>query len=371
MTIFFPLIASVVFALTSKLNPTEKWAHVESAAAALEREIFLYRSRVGKYGKVVAEPQAGDNQEGPKPPNRRVVFAETVNNIMEDALSSDLRNDFLENPTISDKAIHVKLYDPEAEKKKLGLCCFALRRCLSRWCCCLSSCCHRSKKDDEATGEKLDEPLLAGSLALRKKTLPDITSGLEPKEEDLWKGSGADYDFNEDAVEKELQTFADDGICELQAEQYAHARLSPMLRHYNKRSKSLGRLVKKSQVLMTLMTGATTLFAAIKEVDLRPAVPILVALSALIAQCSEYERLPTRLVNVRKSVENLTKLQVWWAGLTPTEQRNPANKAKLVTMTEEQADAEISAWKKSSQVTDGEGPEQQDDSSQKKKQAQS
>lgn len=346
----------------------------ESAAAALEREIFLYRSRVGKYSKVVeAEPKkAGDKQEGSKPTSLRVIFAETVQSIMEEALSSDLRNDYLSPPTAADKTVHVTLYDPEVEKEKKGMRCFALRQTLSRWfcCCCrLPSCSQRSQKNGATARGKLNEPLLAGAISLRKKQNIDLAGRLEAKDDHLWHGSGADFEFTEHAVEPDLVSFKDDGICELQPDEYVHARLGPMLRHYNKRSRALGRMVKQTQVVMTLMTGATTLFAAFKEVDLRPAVPIVVALSALIAQCSESERLPTRLVNVRKSVENLTHLQIWWAGLTPFEQREPNNKSKLVTKTEEQADAEISAWKKSSLATSSAGQDQQDDSSQKKAQS--
>merc|ERR1712151_1234820 len=142
----------------------------------------------------------------------------------------------------------------------------------------------------------------------------------------------------------------DDGVSDLQSDQYIQARLSHMLRKYNQRAKNLGRLVKASQVFMTLLTGGTTLIAALQEIDLRYLVPVMVALNALVSQCSEYERFPTRLVNVRKSIEVLTSLQVWWAGLSMSEQRQKANFQKLVTKTEEQADAEIAAWKKSSSV---------------------
>merc|ERR1712203_243123 len=131
---------------------------------------------------------------------------------------------------------------------------------------------------------------------------------------------------------------------------YIQARLSHMLRTYNYRAMILGRGVKTSQVFMTLTTGATTLIAALQQVDLRYLVPVMVSLNALVAQCSEFERFPTRLVNVRKSIEILTGLQVWWAGLSMSEQRQQANFLKLVSKTEEQADAEISAWKKSSSV---------------------
>lgn len=218
----------------------------------------------------------------------------------------------------------------------------------------------------------MKKPLLPrpGSLTLRKKQ--EIQSsdigGLQPKEYDLWKGSGGDYEFCDKAMDRDLKSFVDDGLCELQPDHYFYARLSPMMRSYNLRARHLGRLVKTSQVIMTMLTASTTLFAAIKKADLRPIVPIVVALSALVSQCSEYERLPTRLVNVRKSIENLMSLQVWWEGLSPSERRQSANKAKLVITTEEQADAEISAWKKSSQTNDH-GPQggqaKQDDPKQK------
>merc|ERR1712048_1046165 len=117
---------------------------------------------------------------------------------------------------------------------------------------------------------------------------------------------------------------------------------------------------------MTLLTGGTTLIAAIQEVDLRYLVPVMVALNALVSQCSEYERFPTRLVNVRKSIEVLTSLQVWWAGLSMSEQQTKANFLRLVSKTEEQADAEIAAWKKSSRGDKGEEEEKEEDKEKKK-----
>merc|ERR1712203_764098 len=146
---------------------------------------------------------------------------------------------------------------------------------------------------------------------------------------------------------------------------YIQARLSHMLRTYNYRAMILGRGVKTSQVFMTLTTGATTLIAALQQVDLRYLVPVMVSLNALVSQCSEFERFPTRLVNVRKSIEILTGLQVWWAGLNDSERRHKPNILKLVSKTEDQADAEIAAWKKSTSVeAEGDHEKEEDEKNQ-------
>jgi len=206
-------------------------------------------------------------------------------------------------------------------------------------------------------------PLLTGEN-LKLASSKEIDGSQE--EGGLWYGSGSDYQFNPANLDGDLSSFKDDGIHELQPEQYLQARLAPMLRLYHKRAKFLGRMVKISQVLMTILTGATTLLAAIKEVDLRPLVPVMVALNALVTQMCESERFYTRLVNVRKSIEELTDLQVWWSSLTSRDKQKAFAKAKLVTKTEEQADAEIAAWKKSATVDDDAGEEEDKDDSKAK-----
>jgi len=273
-----------------------------------------------------------------------------------------MRNDYMIFPQTQDKIWSVRLHDPDAERTK------AMRRgrnCLKKWLCmcvpdCLSKLFESRAKTHVKTATGLGQSLLHSDivpLRLKEKDHAEVSE----KEHDLWRGAGADFLFNEDGVDSELTGFKDDGLSELQIEQYLQSRLSPLLRDYNKRAQFLGRFVKTSQVFMTLLTGGTTFLAAIKEVDLRFLVPLMVALNAMVAQCSEYERFPTRLVNVRKSIEELTGLQVWWSGLTGTEQRQKANFFKLVTKTEEQANAEISAWKKSSAIESDGGEEKKDD----------
>lgn len=92
-------------------------------------------------------------------------------------------------------------------------------------------------------------------------------------------------------------------------------------------------------------------------------VPVMVALNALVTQMSENERFQTRLVNVRKSIEALTEVQIWWSSLTSRDKQKAFAKAKLVSETEEQADAEIAAWKKSAKIDGDAGEEEQHDGS--------
>jgi len=295
--------------------------------------------------------------------NRRATFADTVRRILEDALSSDMRNDYLIPPSTAENSAYVKLYDPDEERKK--------NRDRQTWMIVrwtkgiVAYFKHSQNKVLLPTKPKseFEVPLLTGE---NLKLASNLDLDVAQDEGGLWYGSGADYEFNPANLDGDLSSFRDDGIHELQPEQYLHARLAPMLRLYHQRAKFLGRMVKMSQVLMTLLTGATTLFAAIKEVDLRPVVPVMVALNALVTQTCENERFQTRLVNVRKSIESLTEVQIWWSSLTSRDKQKAFAKSKLVTKTEEQADAEIAAWKKSAKVDDDSGEEEKKDDSKAK-----
>jgi len=331
-TIFLPLVGSVALAVANKLNPAIKWAHLESAATAMESEIYLYRTRVSRYSKMSGEKSpdqvvnglcqsdtSGEPKKEEEETNRRAVFAKTIKGILDDALSSDMRYDFMLAPTKQEKPGLVQLYDSKEQVMKQ-----------TRWSC-LPSCC------------------------IRRGNLQDILLKNRPKAEDnaelaLWTGTGSDFVFNPESLEG--RHAKDDGLTEIQPDDYIQIRLIPMLRKYNYQARFLGWLVKGTQVSITFMTGVTTMFAAFKQVDLRPFVPIIVAWNALLMQCTEYENLQTRLVNVRKSIEELTKLQVWWQSLSSPEKRSRRSKEKLVTTTEEQNDAEISAWKKSAKQDD-------------------
>jgi len=354
MMVLFTLVAAMIFAVSFKLNPTEKWAHLESAAAAMECEIFLYRSRVGKYSNIEdAETQAQDNQQRLK---RGEIFANTVNHILKVSLSNDMRNDFLDNPSLSERPEHCNFYDPETAARKPAT------RC----------CCRRSQKQ-----HNLHDPLLAAKLGLPEKTettLPQKTETLKATKEpesnavdepspagmsEMQRGtappqviSGKSQDDeaaadNETAAAQELESFVDDGLCELLPEQYIQARLSPMMRHYDRRVTALGGLVQGVQLFLSFLAAFTAWLAhGVKGVDTRPCVPVVVALTNLVALLAENERLRTRLDYVGESVEILAELKIWWAGLTEIEKEEHRNRSRLVTKSEEQADAEISAWQK-------------------------
>jgi len=344
-TIFLPLVGSVALAVANKLNPAIKWAHLESAATAMESEIYLYRTRVSRYSKMSGErsatqvveqlttdKQATEAKEKKKEAtetSRRAVFANTIKGILDDALSSDMRYDYLMSPKKGERTALVELYDSKKQMKEENK---------TRWSC-LPSCCTRRR----------------GGGDLQEALLPTVSP--EEDHSELWTGTGSDFAFNPES--RDGQSAKNDGLAELQPEDYLQIRLIPMLRKYNNQARFLGRMVKTVQVVITFMTGLTTMFAALTQIDLRPCVPIIVAWNALLMQCSEYENYQTRLVNVRKSIEELTNLQVWWQSLSGAEKRKPQSKEKLVTTTEEQNDAEISAWKKSGKKGGDEEDEQQ------------
>jgi len=140
----------------------------------------------------------------------------------------------------------------------------------------------------------------------------------------------------------------DDGYSLVSAEEYVIFRLQPMILEFQDTARKLGTATKIIQTIVALLTGLTTLAAAVKQYNLQPLVPVLVGLVSLLNAFFGFENIQVRLVNVQRALETLQNQETWWQSLSLTERREFENKERLVAVTEEQSDADISAWKKSS-----------------------
>jgi len=365
-TILLPLFGSVVLSVINKTNPLLKWAHLKSGSVSMMCEIYLYRTRVTRYSRAAVSKDIEDKVEelcaqtgaGGGGVGKRSIFAAECQRIISDTLGSDMMYDYLDDPGTEAKKSSVTLFDSDALSNK-GPNCF--QRVF---------CCNGKAKEKSGKGGKGDSPSCFASLCgSGKKGKKDALlaagggfGGDEAGEDDdantdLWEAAGHDFKFNPSVMEGEV--VRDDGCSLLNGEEYTHVRMFPLLQEYHHRAKVVGRAVKTLQMTIMLTTGLTTLVAAMPHYDLRPCVPIMVAFVALLSTSLEFENYQSRLTNLQKSLETLKGLQIWWQSLSASERRLRANKERLVSTTEEQADAEISPWKKSSKSASGADQEEE------------
>lgn len=165
-----------------------------------------------------------------------------------------------------------------------------------------------------------------------------------------------------------MEVQRDDGFALVTAEDYIVFRLKQQIMHYQERSPTLNRLSSMLQVAQYLLTAITT---ALTVSGMIVIVPIPVAAIALITGVSDFEQITSRLRNVNQCKMQLTNLLIWWESLSMVEKRLPVNKEYLVKVTEDNTNAEVSAFIKSAarqgkpRVEEEEGGGKQEDKSKK------
>ena len=121
-------------------------------------------------------------------------------------------------------------------------------------------------------------------------------------------------------------------------------RLKPQIIHYQDLSPYLNKLAGRLQVATYILTAITT---GLSLVGFAFIVPIPVALMSMLTSVADFEQLSTRLRNVNQCKMQLDNLHIWWESLSMVEKRLPANKEYLVKVAEENMNAEVSAFIKS------------------------
>lgn len=143
---------------------------------------------------------------------------------------------------------------------------------------------------------------------------------------------------------RNMNVLRDDGFALVTAEDYVTFRLKPQILLYQELSPYLNKMSGRLQVASYTLTAITTGLALIGYSYL---VPIPVALMSALMSIADFEQLSVRLRNVNQCKMQLDNLQIWWESLSMVEKRLPVNKEYLVKVTEENVNAEVSAFIKS------------------------
>lgn len=133
------------------------------------------------------------------------------------------------------------------------------------------------------------------------------------------------------------ETDAWDAFSHITADEYLHARLTPLIAGLKFRAPVLGWLWASAQTTTFLGTG---LAAAFSVFNMREFIPIVVAFVSAVDSVAQFEQLQVRMVAANGALAELQGLFLWWNALTLADRRRDRTKEHLVTVTEDMASSE-------------------------------
>jgi len=366
-----PLVTSVVQSVFSRFSPLSKYASLELAALRVRTEIYMYRTRTLDYKprhrgqlnimKQIERVQEEENkaamrrlaertfdeQEASEETANLVSGMEAEENLEDVVESLDDRSSplqavetrrriFADNldkihseATLSDVGT-TSLHPPDMVQYRHLM---------------------RSLYGNAQTGKMpqaaLSEILMDNELQISMESGPSANrnkssgSKIAPKETSSKPGNDAGTEELGTFDPKMMNVLRDDGFALVTAEDYVKYRLEPSILHYESLSPYLNRLVGRLQVTNYLLTAIT---AGLSLVGYSSMVPIPVAFTSMLTALADFEQLSTQLRNVNQCKMQLDNIMIWWESLSMVEKRLPANKEYLVKSTEDNLNAEVSAF---------------------------
>jgi hypothetical protein len=296
--LIMPLLATVVKGILSILNPLSKSNALKDAAASIESEVYLYRSKVGKYNPSRQSSDAGT----PSSKQPRLLFSAAIDEILTTASDGEIKTASLENP--SDMNTQSVLDEVN----------------------------HRIKAN-RADQEAYLAPMPAGSGGLLGLLSFGMISGPAAKTRG---GRSCCSCFGSQKVapgqiDKKLSKNFDDGLSTLSAEEYVQFRLLPMLGEISSSTPGLNFRVYGVSITVTILSVSSS---ALSTFGQSLFIPAMLAFSGAITSWTSYQRTDQLLLQKNIAVGNLHQLLIWWDGLTMIEKRVPTNKNALVLQAE-------------------------------------
>ena len=276
VNVALPLIMSFLITLYSTYRPMQKFAALWAAAKRLEGEAYRFRTRTGAYRAA---------QSSAKGSGHRQRFATACEDIFRDVSASDVRGGTLTLVNVDTWADAVESVEAVAPSKGRAA----------------------TKKGSEEVPTSRTARRAAGHHVR-----------IEPDE-------------GEASAEPETAAVLDDGFTVLSADKYLRERLIPALRRSQQRAPMLSRRLKLLQAL-TLLGSAVVV--TLQSFELPAYTPIVLAIVAVIEFSVQYMQLESELPAANATTLALTRVLVWWDGLSLIQQRMPSSKHKLVDLVE-------------------------------------
>jgi hypothetical protein len=133
----------------------------------------------------------------------------------------------------------------------------------------------------------------------------------------------------------------DDGISDLDVNQYITFRLGDQLKYFAGKTQALEQQLRRLWWLIYAIGGLGTLLAA--QGDARW-IALTTAVAAAVTGYLEYQQIEYTLIKYNQARSDLESIRSWWQGLTSAEHSDPRNVGLLVTQTERVLEHEFSGW---------------------------
>lgn len=387
INLMLPLAVTVSRGIAATLNPQAKAIVLEMSSIRIETEIYMYRTKIGRYnvrkGSTVAPAAAdknkskvkdgkgkGDSEDITKQEviNPRKVFSTAIDNVWKELASSDITKGALVDPPESQDPLDDINARLKGNKRKQDLLTRALRDPPRK------PKTNNSRKMNFPWFQQIAPKITAENLKAYAPTTGmthDIesnagadkqslngdkeTSDKTPREgNELDKGepietsksdAGNDVSRQQDieltnqieeavhAVPKQVvaEDLYDDGISTLTADEYMRVRVIPLLASFS--SKTPGMSLATNTVT-SIVIALSVLSSVFSTFNLTLFIPLLMAFSSAISVWMSYKQVDLRLMQTHGLTNALNQLIVWWDSLSMIEKRVPANKEYLVLTTE-------------------------------------
>lgn len=358
----FPLAVTILRGFVAVLNPQAKYQALSLGRVSIEREIYMFRTKVGPYarnklqravvdakGKSKSDDKAksgGGRPSGFVPssvssagstaqPGRKIfsaaieaVWTDLLAAISQDALHSPPDQNYLDdiNKRISSNMGHQRHLRAARPTQPN-------RRGWSCLCPPISSKISPAKYDagggKESGGytvethldKRMGEDVERGSSVV---VVSPPSSG-NPMDED------ADWDGKEIGEDDNEGMFEDDGFKLLTADEYMTLRVLPFIAEFETRTPRLTLCQNTTQFLVIVLAVGSSLLGS---TGYSVFIPAVFAISSAILAWGNEQKNDLKNSQINSALQQLHILLVWWSGLSIIERRNNRNKQFLVESAE-------------------------------------
>lgn len=374
--LLLPLIATIIRGIFSILSPFNKYNVLKDAAAQIETEIYMYRSKVGKYNPRRAQISSNADDGNSAAVGMtdltqpRMLFSMALDDIVRSATDGELKNSSLETPAdmsgildqinnriysnVEEQNAYLDQMNPYDNENAL----FSFASNLYKFLTCQS--------DDGPTEANFSPHGVEFPGGAEDGDSPRDVEGQEGMDQEDNQASAVAhppiggkknknntyceiigsvflvcFPFCKQETEQEREDKArlalasiryDDGLSKLSADDYVKIRLLPLLGEISSKTPSLAKTNTSSAIIVACLSVASS---ALSTFGLSVFIPAALALSGAITSWGSYNQSEQRLLQKNIALQRIRLMLVWWDGLTMIEKRVPVNKDTLIRTTEQ------------------------------------
>ena len=388
LNLLLPLTVTILRGFFASLDPLVKYALLKMAAIRIESEIYMYRTKVGRYNirKHASSQQSNsqhstskkkdDKDEPQVTVNPRKIFSQALDSIWAE-ITSDMAAGVLRSPPEGSDpldAVNRRILTNLKEQKMLTSNLKQPSRGAQRaenraYFSSLTTRKGSSINDDndmsmadiysDPTSDDNIKTLNISPLGSRSRANSDSESVVGDRMSNFGDNSvqesikdkvvadvevgKANYRYNENEL--------DDGLGTLTADEYCKIRLTPLLASFTTKAPpmvSINTCVSLITILLSVVSSVLTTFQLVTFI------PVALAISSALTSWTSYLQIELRLVRTNSALHQLHQLIIWWDSLNMIEKRVSSNKEYLVQTTEAAIQGQVvSAFKSQNKNNEG------------------